>query len=63
VASSNRTGIDEDGQEFGGAGWIVDPLGAVIAETTAERPVVAAELDLELVGKAQCEYPCYVEEL
>jgi len=63
VASSNRSGIDESGMEFAGKGWIFNPIGEMIAETTPEQPVVTAELDLSLVQKAQGEYPCYVEEL
>jgi N-carbamoylputrescine amidase len=63
VASSNRVGVDENGQEFGGRGWIIDPVGDVIAETSAEHPVVAAELDLGLVAEAKHGYPAYVEEL
>ncbi len=63
VASSNRTGVDESGLEFAGKGWIINPVGDIIAETSPEQPVVTAELDLSLVDKAQGEYPCYVEEL
>ena len=63
VASSNRVGIHESGPEFAGKGWIIDPFGEVIAETSPEVPVVTAELSLHLVEKAQGEYPCYVQEL
>jgi N-carbamoylputrescine amidase len=63
VLSSNRVGTDEVGQEFGGSGWIIDPSGQVVAETSAKQPVVAATIDLELVERAQAGYPAYVEEL
>jgi N-carbamoylputrescine amidase len=63
VATSNRVGRDGMGQEFGGGGWIFDPTGKLIAETTPERPVVSAMLNLSTVTAAQKEYPCYVEEL
>jgi N-carbamoylputrescine amidase len=63
VASSNRRGVGESGLEFAGKGWIFNPVGEVIAETSPEEPVVTAELDLTSVLKAQGEYPCYVEEL
>ncbi len=63
VASSNRAGVDETGMEFAGKGWIVDPFGNVLAETSPESPLVTAEIDLSLVKKAQEEYPCYVGEL
>ena len=63
VASSNRAGIDESGMEFAGKGWIFDPFGEKIAETSPENPIAIADLDLSLVKQAQGEYPCYVEEL
>lgn len=61
VLSSNRGGV-ENGQVFGGRGWIIDPRGDVVAETSAETPVVYAEIDTDVVAKAQREYPCYVRE-
>jgi N-carbamoylputrescine amidase len=63
VASSNRVGVDDRRQEFGGAGWIVDPFGAVLATTSGDEPVVAVEIDLALVERAKREYPCYVKDL
>ncbi len=62
VASSNRGGVDGAGQEFGGAGWIVDPAGEIVAETSAASPVVSHRIDLDRVASAQREYPCYVPE-
>lgn len=63
VASSNRSGADEGGGRFAGRGWIVDPSGVVIAETSPSRPLAVAELDLSVVERAKREYPCYVEDL
>ncbi len=63
VASSNRAGADDRGQEFGGAGWIVDPFGEVLATTSTDDTVMAVEMDLSLAKRAKREYPCYVEEL
>jgi N-carbamoylputrescine amidase len=63
VATSNRAGRDSRGQEFGGRGWIFDPLGDLVAETSAEHPFASAELDLDLVETARRGYPCYVEDL
>jgi N-carbamoylputrescine amidase len=63
VASSNRGGTDTRGQEFGGRGWIVDPDGDVLAETSAHEPVVAAEIKPERVARAKREYPRYVRDL
>ncbi len=63
VASSNRGGRDTHGQEFGGAGWIVDPYGDTVAQTSPVEPVVAAEIDPARARAAKQEYPCYVAEL
>ncbi len=62
VLSSNRAGTDPRGQTFGGAGWIIDPRGDVVAQTSADNPLAFCDLDLELVARAQAEYPCYVRE-
>jgi N-carbamoylputrescine amidase len=61
VASSNRAG-EEEGVTFGGLGWIVDPSGVVIAETSADDPVVAADIYRSVAAHAKREYPCYVED-
>jgi N-carbamoylputrescine amidase len=61
VLSSNRHGVDYRGQEFGGAGWIIDPNGDVVAETSEFNPVAFHEIDTDLVSRAQKEYPCYIE--
>ncbi len=63
VLSSNRAGTDSGGQEFGGGGWVVDPRGEVVAETSGDAPVACHELDLDLVAKAQQGYPCCVPEV
>ncbi|MBA4158513.1 MAG: carbon-nitrogen hydrolase family protein [Gemmatimonadetes bacterium] len=63
VISSNRAGIDQKGQEFGGGGWIFDPFGDLIAETSPDHSVVSVDLDLALVERAQQKYPCCVSEL
>lgn len=64
VASANRVGADpQTGQRFGGGGWIVDPEGQIVAETSAETPVTAADLDLGQGIRAKLQYPRYVDEL
>jgi len=35
--ASNRVGTGVNGQVFGGAGWIIDPSGDVVAETCVEE--------------------------
>ncbi len=61
VASSNRAG-EEESLAFGGLGWIVDPSGVVIAETSADEPVVAADIYRSVAAHAKREYPCYVDD-
>lgn len=64
VASANRVGAEpETGQRFGGGGWIVDPDGRVVAETSSDAPVATADLDLGQGIRAKLEYPRYVDEL
>lgn len=63
VMSSNRGGVDSKGQEFGGRGWIVDPNGDLVAQTSPASPLVTYTIDLDFVSVAQMEYPCYVPEL
>ena len=62
VMTSNRSGIDSKGQEFGGRGWIVDPRGDLVAQTSVACSVVTYNIDLDDVANAQKEYPCYVRE-
>jgi N-carbamoylputrescine amidase len=63
VLSSNRGGRDSNGQQFGGRGWIIDPAGDLVAQTSSASPVAFCEIDLVWVRRAQREYPCYVREL
>jgi len=63
VVTSNRGGRDSRGQLFGGCGWVIDPGGEKLAQTSAETPVVFYDLDLDAVARAQRDYPCYVPEL
>lgn len=63
VLSSNRSGVDATGQRFGGRGWIVEPSGEMVAQTSSASPVVCYEIDLNSVSGAQREYPCYVPEI
>ncbi|GBD32548.1 MAG: hypothetical protein KatS3mg081_2479 [Gemmatimonadales bacterium] len=62
VASSNRAGRGSSGQLFGGRGWIVDPSGRFLAETSSREPVAAAFIDLDLAEESKKEYPRYVSD-
>ncbi len=59
--SSNRSGPGK-GFDWGGMGWIIDPNGNVLAQTSDEQPFVTLEIDLSLANKAKSTYPRYVKE-
>lgn len=46
----------------GGLGWIVDPEGEILAETTEEEPFVTVEIDLDFARESKSTYPRYVPE-
>ncbi len=48
--------------ELGGAGWICDPDGVVLATTSAEDPFVTLDLDLARAELAKRTYPRYVDD-
>jgi len=48
--------------ELGGAGWICDPDGAVLALTSPDQPFVTLDLDLRLAKAAKSTYPRYVDD-
>ena len=62
LLTSNRGGVDSKGQLFGGSGWIIDPEGELVAQSTEATPFVFHEIDADFVARAQKEYPCYVKE-
>jgi N-carbamoylputrescine amidase len=64
VLSSNRVsdGVGP-GPHFGGRGFVYSPTGELLAETTATKPFLCANIDLALVAHAQRNYPCYVREI
>ncbi len=61
-ASSNRYGPSEAGGfEFGGVGWVVDPDGAVLAQTSQVAPFATVDLDLAAARAAKTTYPRYLK--
>jgi N-carbamoylputrescine amidase len=56
--SSNRSASGGEG-DFGGAGWIIDPDGRVLATTGHDRPFVTERIDLALADEAKRTYPRY----
>jgi N-carbamoylputrescine amidase len=64
VLSSNRVSPRHDGHpRFGGVGFAYSPGGDLLQETSDEQPCISIRIDLDLVRRAQREYPCYVPEL
>ena len=55
--SSNR--VDPTGR-CGGHGWIIDPMGEVVALTSSAEPFATREIDLVKAAKAKRTYPRYV---
>jgi N-carbamoylputrescine amidase len=55
--SSNR--VDPTGA-CGGAGWIIDPYGKILALTSPDAPFVTVDVDLSASAAARDDYPCYV---
>jgi N-carbamoylputrescine amidase len=55
--SSNR--VDTNGAG-GGAGWIIDPTGDVLAMTSAVEPFATRDIDLTRAANARDGYPRYV---
>lgn len=59
--SSNRSGSN-NGVDFGGVGWVIDPDGVVLATTSDSEPIVTVEIDVTRADAAKLTYPRYVEE-
>jgi len=55
--SSNR--VDPSGG-CGGGGWIIDPVGEILAITSAAEPFATREIDLAEAVEAKRSYPRYV---
>lgn len=60
LASSNRTTVPSENiaeAPFGGGGWIVDPDGSVLAETSKSQPFITVDIDLTVAESAKSTYP------
>ena len=61
--SSNRSGVDASGFEWGGRGWIIEPEeGEVLGLTSPQRPFLTIDVDLDVARRAKGTYPRYVPE-
>lgn len=63
VVSSNRVGSGAEGPEFGGCGFAFAPGGHLIAETSADAPIMSFDLDPACSSAAKSQYPCYVSDV
>lgn len=59
--SANHAG-QGGGVDLGGAGWLCDPDGAVLAITSEAEPFVTLALDLGAAERAKSTYPRYVDD-
>ncbi len=59
--SSNRFGSN-NGVDFGGLGWVIDPDGEVLGTTSEYEPVLTVDIDLTHADGAKLTYPRYVAE-
>ena len=61
--SSCFGGTDPDGMRWAGQGWIIDPEeGDVLAVTSASRPFVTRDIDLQVAERSKQTFPRYVAE-
>jgi N-carbamoylputrescine amidase len=60
--SSNRSGEGDHGFQWGGSGWIAEPMtGDLLGITTSREKFVTMEIDIAKSRKAKTEYPLYVK--
>ncbi len=61
--SSNRSGVDASGFEWGGHGWIIEPEeGEVLGLTSTQDPFLTIDINLDVARRAKKTYPRYVPE-
>lgn len=61
--SSNLRSQGAGALNFGGTGWIIEPeYGRVLGTTSADRPFLTLDIDLEVARLAKHTYPRYVSE-
>jgi N-carbamoylputrescine amidase len=60
--SSNRSGLSDRGFQWGGSGWIAEPIdGNLLDITTRHEKFVTTEIDITKSKRAKNEYPLYVK--
>jgi N-carbamoylputrescine amidase len=59
--SSNRSGAGDHGFQWGGSGWIAEPVsGNLHGITTPREKFITMEIDIDKSRNAKKEYPLYV---
>lgn len=59
--SSNLSGPNRQGPDFGGAGWVIEPEeGEVLGVTDKDRPFLTVTIDPGEAERAKLSYPRYV---
>jgi len=60
--SSNRSGAGDHGFQWGGSGWIAEPVsGNLHGITTPREKFITMEIDIDKSRNAKKEYPLYVK--
>ena len=61
--SSNYNGPNIPGEDFGGAGWIIEPeRGSILGTTSSAKKFLTLDIDLSAAKKAKTTYPRYVKD-
>ncbi len=55
--SSNRVSAQGAPEDFGGAGWVIDPDGSVLAVTSQQHPFLTVEIPVQQAEAAKKTYP------
>ena len=61
--SSCLGGTDDNGMQWAGRGWVVEPEeGEVLGVTSRAEPFITLDIDLQVAQKAKLTFPRYVQE-
>jgi len=61
--SSNKSGAGDDHFQWGGSGWIAEPMnGNLLGVTSPNEKFVTREIDINRSREAKNEYPLYVKD-
>jgi N-carbamoylputrescine amidase len=60
--SSCKTNTDKTDVDLGGHGWIADPEGVVLGQTSKDEPFLTLEIDLDIADRSKKTYPRYISD-